>query len=123
MSQIGVDLRSWLLSIPAVNAATGGQRVHQNQVPQDQPPLYVWYARRSVDQDLFAELNDGGTDPAVVSWDIEVIGDNIDDVKTVATAIMKKNRTFGASPMSAASRSISARSRHGSTNCSNRWTT
>jgi hypothetical protein len=92
---IGEDLRSWLLADAAI-AGIVGNRVHQNNVPQDTGTLpYIYYARSTQDRDQDPDLNSPSKVPHRVNWDIECISQDIDEALELADLVNAKEQYKG----------------------------
>ena len=95
---LGEDIRARLLADATIRAAVGGQRVHRNTIPQTKLGTRIWFSRAGVEHEDV--VSDGaGVQPFRERFDLEVIGDDLDDVDTTATAVRALHKitgTFGA---------------------------
>lgn len=94
----GEDVRTWLLSISGVSSAVS-TRCHENHVPDDKDGPYIWYRHGGIQPDDCLD-DSAGTEPLNVSYDIEICGDDLGQVATIAKAIRNATPmrgTFGAS--------------------------
>lgn len=82
------DVRTWLLTVGDI-AADCDDRVHHNYVPAGELP-YVWYRLAGEDRDDSLD-EEAGSNPLAYSFDIEVCGEDLDQVVSLANDI--KNAT------------------------------
>jgi len=93
MSQLGIDLRVYLLADSDISEAVS-ERCHQNKVPEGYDGLYIWFARGGTDDE--DGLGDAEGEAAFREFfDLEVIGRDLGDVLDVADEIRSHNKARG----------------------------
>lgn len=98
MTQLGQDLRTFLLADSDISTAVGASRISQNHVPETYDGLYVWFARAATEHERTIDQATG-EEPFRQFWDLEVIGETLGDVLDAAEHIVDLDAsggTFGA---------------------------
>lgn len=93
MAAIDVDLRSWLLADAAIAAATANQ-VHKSHAPESASGTYVIYLRRGLDHERTTDQQPGAA-AFREYFDVEIYGDTVAAVETVAGLLRAKDCTVG----------------------------
>lgn len=91
----GADLRAWLIAQPAVRAIAA-RRVHQNRAPESYAGPYVWFARRSIDQQDTTLDQEPGEIAYRQRFDLEAIADTTGDAMQLAAALQQLHTYRGA---------------------------
>jgi hypothetical protein len=95
MSQLGVDLRAYLLTDSAISTAVGATRIHQNHVPEGYGGLYIWFGRSGTeDEDALDDST--GSLPFREFFDLEVIGRSLGGVLDCAEEVASHHKHKGA---------------------------
>jgi len=95
---LGEDLRTWLIDQAAVRAIAG-RRIHQNRAPQNYAGPYVWFARRSIDQqDTALDQSPGDFTGGSFRqlFDLEAIADDTGQAMDLAEALQDLHTYRGA---------------------------
>lgn len=92
---LGEDLRTWLLAQPAVSAIVGS-RCHQNRVPQSYKGAYLWFSRRSLDQQDTHLDQAPGADAFRQRFDLEAVSADGDTAMNLAEACRQLHCSRGA---------------------------
>jgi hypothetical protein len=97
MSDIAEQLRTWLLTDNSLKALVGAEGVHQNVLPEDVHDPAVWFSRARVEhEDVIDQA--AGAGPFRETFDVEVIGLDVDQVEDAAEILRLKHcyrGTFG----------------------------
>jgi len=94
MSDLGKDLRTYLLADSDIETAVGDDRIHQNKAPEGYAGLYIWYSRGGTDDE--DELADAeGSAPFREFFDVELIGRDLDAVLALADEVRSHHKARG----------------------------
>lgn len=94
MSQLGIDLRAYLLADEDIASALGS-RLHQNKTPESYAGAYGWLARGGTDDELELDESEGGGGFREY-FDLELYGRDLDQVLELAEAVRAHNCARGA---------------------------
>jgi len=102
MSQLGIDLRGYLLTDATLSGYVGGARIHQNRVPEEYDGLYIWFGRSGTeDEDALDDAQ--GAQPFREFFDLEIIayategdgGQALDNVEACADRLRTHHKRRG----------------------------
>ncbi len=86
MSDVGKNLRTYLLADPAISFQLAAERIHQNKVPQDEAFPFISYFRRGT-QDEHTTDEANSAEPFRHLFDLECVSDDIDQALDLAELV------------------------------------
>ena len=86
MSDVGKNLRTYLLDDPAISFQLAAERIHQNKVPQEEIFPFISYFRRGT-QDEHTTDESNSAQPFRHLFDLECVSDDIDQALDLAELV------------------------------------